>query len=86
MIHGHQWKWGGKPWSLLESNVECSPVFYGHSHHSALTIDDVKHIINFDTPYPLTGENILVNVGSVVENQEWVIYDAVENTVTFMKA
>ena len=41
---------------------------------------------NFGKPYALTGEKVLVNVGSVVDNQEWVIYDSVENSVTFMKA
>ena len=85
IIHGHQWKWGGKPWSLLQANVESPLVFYGHSHRSALTIDGVNQKLNFGKPYALTGEKVLVNVGSVVDNQEWVIYDSVENTVTFMK-
>ena len=85
VIHGHQWKWGGKPWSLLQANVESSLVFYGHSHRSSLTIDGVNQKMKFGIPYVLTGENVLVNVGSVVDNREWVIYDSVENTVTFMK-
>ncbi|QUW22152.1 metallophosphoesterase family protein [Sporosarcina sp. Marseille-Q4063] len=86
IIHGHQWKWGGKPWSLLQANVENSLVFYGHSHRSALTLDGVNQKMNFGIPFELTGQNVLVNVGSVVDNREWVIYDSVKNTVTFMKA
>ena len=86
VIHGHQWEWGGEPWSLLQANVESSLVFYGHSHRSSLTIDSVNQQIDFGIPYTLTGENVLVNVGSVVDNREWVIYDSVENTVTFMKS
>ncbi|MBO1914496.1 hypothetical protein J4G37_57960, partial [Microvirga sp. 3-52] len=27
IIHGHQWKWGGKPWTLLEAKVERPLVF-----------------------------------------------------------
>ncbi len=78
--------WGGEPWSLLQANVESSLVFYGHSHRSSLTIDGVNQQIDFGIPYTLTGENVLVNVGSVVDNREWVIYDSVEKTVTFMKS
>jgi predicted phosphodiesterase len=86
IIHGHQWKWGGKPWALIEATVKSPLVFYGHSHRSALSIDGNHKNINFGTPYDLTGEDILVNVGSVVDNREWVIYDSIEDTVTFMKA
>lgn len=86
VIHGHQWEWGGEPWSLLQANVESSLVFYGHSHRSSLTIDGVNQQIDFGIPYTITGENVLVNVGSVVDNREWVIYDSVEKTVTFMKS
>ena len=85
VIHGHQWEWGGEPWSLLQANVESSLVFYGHSHRSSLTFDGVTQKITFGIPYALTGENVLVNVGSVVDNREWVSYDSVENTVIFMK-
>ena len=85
VIHGHQWKWGGEPWSLLQAHVENSLVFYGHSHRSSLTFDGVTQKITFGIPYALTSENVLVNVGSVVGNREWVSYDSVENTVTFMK-
>ncbi|WP_172369360.1 metallophosphoesterase family protein [Sporosarcina jiandibaonis] len=86
VIHGHQWKWGGNPWSLLETDVDSPLVFYGHSHNSMLSIDGVNKKIHFGIPYNLTGENVLVNVGSVVDNREWVIYDSDENTVAFMKA
>jgi len=85
ILHGHQWTWGGEPWSLLQANIQTSPIFYGHSHISALTIDGVSEKINFGLPYTLIGENILINVGSVVLNREWLIYNSDENTVTFMK-
>ena len=86
IIHGHQWNWGGTPWSLIHADVNYSPVFYGHSHHSALSINGVELKVELNKPYLLVGDDILVNVGAVVGDKEWVHYDAVENTVIFMKA
>jgi len=86
IIHGHQWKWGGNPWALIHADVDYSPVFYGHSHHSTLFINGVEINIELNKPYLLSGDNILINVGAVVEDKEWVLYDTVENTVTFNKA
>lgn len=85
VIHGHQWQWGGEPWALIHADVEKSPVFYGHSHTSALSRNGVNQQIEFGTPYDITGEKVLVNVGAVVGDCEWVLYDSEENTVTFMK-
>ena len=86
IIHGHQWKWGGTPWSLIHADVNYSPVFYGHSHHSALSINEVELKVELNKPYLLAGDDILVNVGAVVGDKEWVLYDAIENSITFMKA
>lgn len=86
IIHGHQWKWGGTPWSLIHADINYSPVFYGHSHHSSLSINGVGIKVELNEPYLLSGDNILINVGAVVGDKEWVLYDAIENTVTFMKA
>lgn len=86
VIHGHQWKWGGEPWALLQAEVGNLLVFYGHSHHSALSLNGVKQQIDFGTPYSLDGNEVLVNVGAVISDREWVLYDSAENKVTFMKA
>lgn len=86
IIHGHQWKWGGKPWVLIHADVNESPVFYGHSHTSKLSRNDVSEAIEFGIPYDVSGNKVLVNVGAVVIDREWVLYDLSENTVTFMKA
>lgn len=86
IIHGHQWEWGGNPWSLIHAEVNKSPVFYGHSHYSALAINGVKLKVELNKSYLLLGDDILINVGAVVEDKEWVLYDTIENTVTFMKA
>ncbi len=85
VIHGHQWAWGGDPWQLIHADVNQSPVFYGHSHHSELFIDDVRITPEFGVPYDVSGPNVLVNVGAVVKDQEWLLYDVAEQTVCFMK-
>ena len=86
VIHGHQWQWGGEPWSLVHADVEQSFVFYGHSHQSACHAMGVEQKIEFGNPYSVEGEKVLVNVGAVVGDREWVLYDAEQQTVTFMKA
>ena len=84
IVHGHQWKWGGKPWRLIQAESVGSPVFFGHSHTSCLIEDNSKKNIEFGIPYYLNN-NILVNVGAVVIDREWVLYDSEKNTATFMK-
>lgn len=83
IIHGHQWKWGGEPWSLIHANTEYPLTFFGHSHQSALTINGNEVTIEFGVSYDVSGENVLVNVGAVVYDKEWVLYDSVKKTVTF---
>lgn len=85
IIHGHQWEWGGEPWALIHAEVNASPVFYGHSHTSKLSRNGVSEAIEFGIPYDISGDKVLVNVGAVVNDREWVLYDLQANTVTFMK-
>ncbi len=85
IIHGHQWQWGGEPWSPIHAEVERSLVFYGHSHISAWSRNGVNQEVEFGVPYNVEGDKVLINVGSVVGNREWVLYDSEEKTVTFMK-
>ncbi|MCM3743060.1 metallophosphatase family protein [Sporosarcina luteola] len=87
VIHGHQWKWGGEPWSLVEAEVSKNLTFYGHSHRSRLLRNGTEEeVILFDHPYEVKDGQTLVNVGAVVSDKEWVLYDHVQDTVTFMKA
>lgn len=86
VIHGHQWQWGGEPWALAHDSVEQSFVFYGHSHQSMLSRNGIHQEIEFGIQYSVEGEKVLVNVGAVVGDCEWVLYDAEEQTVMFMKA
>lgn len=87
VIHGHQWQWGGEPWSLLEADVSKSVTFYGHSHHSGLRRNGSGEVaVQFNHPYDVKDGQTLVNVGAVVFDKEWVLYDDELDTVTFMKA
>lgn len=86
VIHGHQWKWGGDPFALIQEEVNSALTFYGHSHHSMLKVDGKNIDIDFVIPYDVYNKQVIVNVGSVVSHQEWVLYDSEKRTVTFMKA
>ncbi|MER2088453.1 MAG: metallophosphoesterase [Sporosarcina sp.] len=86
VIHGHQWEWGGQPWSLVRAEEHGSPIFYGHSHTSGLLLNGTRQQIEFGVSYDVIGEKVLVNVGAVKDDCEWVLYDSVKNTVIFMKA
>ncbi|GEN83657.1 hypothetical protein SLU01_19690 [Sporosarcina luteola] len=87
VVHGHQWKWGGAPWSLIEAEVTKSLTFYGHSHRSGLLRDGHEEkAVLFGHPYEVKDVQTLVNVGAVIEDKEWVLYDSFKDTVTFMKA
>ncbi|KXH81969.1 metallophosphoesterase [Sporosarcina sp. HYO08] len=86
IIHGHQWEWGGEPWDLMQAETSAPITFYGHSHRSSWTMDGVLQEVEFGKAYELNKSNILVNVGAVIGNREWVLYDAEGETLTFMKA
>lgn len=86
VIHGHQWIWGGKPWSLQKAEPQHRLVFFGHSHTSQLSIDGEWQEIYWEVPQDVSSGEVLVNVGSVIDNREWVLYDAQKETITFMKA
>lgn len=86
VIHGHQWKWGGNPWTLIQAEIKSLPVFYGHSHQSSLVIDGIQEEIKFDMPYTLEGNQVLINVGAVIGNREWVLYDSSKKIVIFKRA
>lgn len=86
IIHGHQFEWGGDPWSLLKAEVTKPLTFYGHSHRSGMICEGVEdEQVNFGKTYKMDNRQTLVNVGAVIHDREWVLYDSVSNIVTFMK-
>jgi predicted phosphodiesterase len=87
LIHGHQWKWGGEPWALVEAEVSKNLTFFGHSHRSGMLRNGRdEEAVLFDHPYDVKDGQTLVNVGAVVSEKEWVLYDDMLDTVTFYKA
>lgn len=86
VIHGHQWTWGGEPWSLQHAQIDERLVFYGHSHTSGIFYNGVPHPIVFNEWMDVKQGTVLVNVGSVIDNREWVLYDSSLEKVMFKKA
>lgn len=86
VIHGHQWTWGGNPWSLQEAPIEERLVFYGHSHTSGMFRNGEAEAIVFDEWIDVKSGHILVNVGSVIDHREWVLYDASLQKIMFKSA
>ena len=84
--HGHQFDYT-ESFELIPPPFETPILFFGHSHYSAIYEQGVRTAITFDTPYEIDlTKQTIINVGSVVDKQEWVIYDAQKATVTFKKA
>ncbi|QBP41198.1 metallophosphoesterase family protein [Paenisporosarcina antarctica] len=84
IIHGHQWK---EKISIPKIfNTEDKILFYGHSHKSGL-MERHKQIPYFhNQEIKLQHFQYQVNVGSVVDNREWLLYDDERMTISFMKA
>ena len=86
VMHGHQFDYTDE-FELILPSFQSKILFFGHSHHSALYIDGKRYNIEFDKPYSLQQyEHVIVNVGSVVDQLEWCIYDSDALTVTFKKS
>ncbi|MET3575186.1 metallophosphoesterase family protein [Bhargavaea ullalensis] len=85
IVHGHQWEWGGDPWTPVYPGNAGDLTFYGHSHESDLSIDGEPIDIGFGVPYDVTKGQTFVNVGPVVGDREWVLYDPAARTVEFRK-
>lgn len=84
VIHGHQWK--EKILIPKIFNTEDKILFYGHSHKSGL-MERYKQIPFFhNQEIKLKHFQYQVNVGSVVDNREWLLYDDERMTISFMKA
>ena len=86
VMHGHQFDYTDE-FELILPSFQSKILFIGHSHRSAIYIEDKPMNIEFNKPYSLNEyEHIIVNVGSVVDHLEWCIYDSDALTVTFKKS
>ncbi|REB09934.1 metallophosphoesterase [Sporosarcina sp. BI001-red] len=83
LIHGHQWPYNELP---PEQVTQGEPlVIHGHTHKSSWAVEGEEEQFQFHKPFKLPKNSVTVNVGSVVDNKEWVLYDCSERIVTFMK-
>lgn len=85
LIHGHQIEWD-KTFNPTFPNIETPLLFFGHSHEAAIYKDGLRHSVPYDIPLAVGKKQCQINVGPVVDNKEWCLYDSEEMTVTFMQA
>ena len=89
LIHGHQIEWdeNWEPVNTPSLEIETSLVFFGHSHRSSIYEDfkKIREPIHFGTEIQLHMKNYWINVGSVVDNREWCLYDSKNRSIHFMK-
>lgn len=86
LIHGHQFQWDRDWIPQLDFEATEPLIFFGHTHYSFLYRKGKRKPITFGEPIALKKKHYGINVGSVVDHREWVLYDAAARTVTFMKA
>lgn len=89
LIHGHQIDWD-KHWEPIHTSsleIDTSLVFFGHSHRSGIYEDfkKIHEVIHFGKEIHLHKKNYWINVGSVVDNREWCLYDSETRSICFMK-
>ena len=89
LIHGHQITWD-KHWEPLNTpslDIETSLVFFGHSHRSGIYqyFKKIQNPIQFGQEIQLLNQKYWINVGSVVDNREWCLYDSENRSISFMK-
>lgn len=87
LMHGHQFQWDSK-WQPTFPLFNKPFLFFGHSHESGL-YDNHKKLTNpiqFGKSLSLQDKQYAVNVGSVIANREWCLYNSTNQTITFMCA
>jgi len=89
LIHGHQIEWDKQwePVNCFTLEIETSLVFFGHSHRSCIyeKFKKLKEPLPFGREIQLDNKNYWINVGSVVDNREWCLYDTENRSIRFMK-
>lgn len=86
LIHGHQFEWSSD-WKPTFLQFDIPLIFFGHSHESAIYENGLPFLkkIVFGKEIPLPNRQFYINVGSVVHNREWCLYDSDKRSITFMK-
>lgn len=85
VIHGHQWEWSGDPWLPTIPFEYNELVFFGHSHRCAYYVDGEWKEPEFGISYDFNSKSAGINVGSVINNREWALYNSENHSVIFKK-
>lgn len=87
LIHGHQFEYS-ENWTPSFFQFDCPYIFFGHSHESAIYESEqiVRKDFNFGEEILLPNKQLFINVGSVVGNREWCLYNSDKHSIKFMKA
>lgn len=84
-LHGHQVKWN-KDWEPMVEKGKYPLVFIGHSHIPGIYRKGTSLPWEIGIPFHLKKKRYVVNVGAVIFDWEWCLYDTEARTVTRMKA
>ncbi|MGA9468727.1 MAG: metallophosphoesterase family protein [Exiguobacterium marinum] len=83
-LHGHQVKWN-EGWEPIVEKGKYPLVFIGHSHIPGIYRKGKSLPWEIGTPFHLKKKRYVINVGAVIFDREWCLYDTEARTVTRMK-
>lgn len=86
LLHGHQFEWDEDFNPTFPKTLQTDLLFFGHSHAAAIYINENRLPVPYNEPIPLGNQPLQINVGPVVHNKEWCLYDSAKKTVQFMRA
>jgi len=84
-IHGDQLKWSYD----LTPDTSSYPdrlLFFGHSHVRGLFKEGKRLTVHPDIPISIKRGRYAINVGPVLVEREWLLYDTTAETITFYQA
>ena len=84
-LHGDQLEWS---YTLVPntSRFEQRLLFFGHSHQRGLFRDGRRLSSQLDVPISLKKGRYAVNVGPVLVEREWLLYDTQEESIVYRQA
>ncbi|MER2000234.1 MAG: metallophosphoesterase family protein [Lysinibacillus sp.] len=86
LIHGHQFNWSETYEMIGHPTFQTPLVFFGHSHRAAIYDGYTRLPIVYGQTYAVSDKSYFINVGPVVECDDWLLYDSELRTVTFFNA
>lgn len=84
-LHGDQFEW---TYELVPniSRFKQRVLFFGHSHQRGLFRDGRRLSTQLDVPISIKKGRYAVNVGPVLVEREWLLYDTQEESIIYRQA